>query len=401
MSNLRNVAIAYQDSWNIDAFGRARVSNTGQRFDAEFIYDKQPLLFDEVTVSGGTVVYNADSRDVTLNANNTTTGTLSGLIQKWNNPYTPGNSQLVEITGTLNEANLEGEVSFFLRDGITGLENETTQENWLNPTLDLDWTKSQILMMDFQSLKVGRIRFFLVRDGVPTKLHEITNDNRYVAGYWQYPALPVCWKIYNTETHTVSEMVYGNQTNGIGIRFKTLKNAGAKMRAICCTVKSEGGAELFDMKGFVFSADSGLTAKTVSTTMIPIISIRVKQFFKTVPNGSLTIPLSYSVQSDNPLLYKIILNPATLTGANFQDVDADSAVQVDISATAYTGGSVVYSDYLATGGRNTVQQVQGLLGRILLSVTPNNTLSTITIVAVRTTSSNASTFGQIGWKEIR
>jgi len=400
MSNFRKVDIAYQDSWNIDAFGRARVSNTGQRFDAEFIYDKQPLLFDEIVVTGGTIVYNATSRDVSLNINNETTATAATFVQKWHNPYTPGNSQLVELTGTLNEGNLVGEASLFLKNGITNTEIEIAQQNWTNPQNDTDWTKSQILMMDFQSLKVGRIRFFLVKDGVPTKLHEIVNDNRYTTGYWQSPALPICWKIYNTATHTVSEMTYGDNTNGIGLRFKTPKAATAKMRAICCTVKSEGGLDLFDLKGFIFSADRGVTARVVSTTVVPVISIRAKTTFKDIVNKMLVIPMAYAVQSDNPILYRLVLN-AVLTGASWQNNDTESGVEYDIAATSFTGGSIIYSDYLATGGGNSAQRVEGLLGRTILSYTSAGAQTTLTVVAVRTGASNANVFSEIGWKEIR
>jgi hypothetical protein len=41
----------------VDAFGRQRVSDTGQRLDVEFLYDKQRNFFDEIT-SNGTVTFN-------------------------------------------------------------------------------------------------------------------------------------------------------------------------------------------------------------------------------------------------------------------------------------------------------------------------------------------------------
>ena len=38
---------------NMDAFERNRVSNPSTVFDVKFEYDKQPLLFNELTAGGG------------------------------------------------------------------------------------------------------------------------------------------------------------------------------------------------------------------------------------------------------------------------------------------------------------------------------------------------------------
>ena len=48
-----------------DAFGRKRVSGTGQRLDVEFLYDKQIEYFDE-QLNNGTATHNGNPRDVTL-----------------------------------------------------------------------------------------------------------------------------------------------------------------------------------------------------------------------------------------------------------------------------------------------------------------------------------------------
>ena len=170
MSYFENASIQASDSISIDAFGRWRTSGTGNRFDIEFIYDKQPQLVDEVTNTGGTAVHDANARDVVLSVNNATNGTEAALYSHYDIPYTAGSSQLIDITGTLDAGAVGGGTAeVFLRSKITGSVTEQTipQSSWLTAKTGVDWSFSQIFSIDFQSLKVGRIRFNLVRNGIP------------------------------------------------------------------------------------------------------------------------------------------------------------------------------------------------------------------------------------------
>lgn len=397
-------SIQASDSASIDAFGRWRVSNTGQRMDIEFVYDKQPQLMDEVIVDGATITHNADSRDVTLAINSTTATAEAEFIQHWANPYTPGNSQLIDITGTLDAAGIGGgTASIFLKNGIDSSETVITQDNWSDNTVsDVDWSKSQIFSIDFQSLKVGRLRLFLVRNGLPVKVHEITNDNVRTGGYWQLPALPLNWKLYNDGSgNTVAEIGYFNGSNGIGFRYTIPVNANAELRAICGTVKSEGGENLLDMPGLSRHVDMGTSATIVGTTLIPIMSIRMKSTFNGLANRGLAIPEGYNIQINNPIRFVLLYN-ATLTGASFTDVSTGiSCMEYDTSATAVSGGFEVYSEYLTTGSRNTKTGAKGLLGKFPMSYGYDGVPDTITFAAIRTSSSSSSTLVSTQWREIR
>jgi len=398
-----SIGISVNDSFSIDAFGRWRTSGTGQRFDCEFLYDRQPSLFDQITAGAGTITHNAASRDVTLAVVNATNGSEAHFPQHWHNPYTPGNSQLIDITGTLDAGNIGGgTAAIVLRNGITATETVINQADWDAPNLDVDWTTSQILQIDFQSLKVGRLRINLVREGLPTQVHKIVNDNLRIEGYWQYAALPTFWRIYNAGGATIAEMGYADASNGIFMRYTIpTANASAKVQAICVTVKSEGGAPLLDMPGFQRSADTGVTAKTVSTTLIPVLSIRPSATFNGIVNRSLIVPEKFGIATDNAIRYVWVLNPATLTGASWAAVNAaTSAVEVDIAATAFTGGTVVDSDYVATQN-NTRAGSQGLLGRAPLSLGNTGTADILTLAMVRTGTTNASVLASVEWKEIR
>ena len=160
--------VEFGDSASLDAFGRLRVSEPSNRADIEFIYDKQPTLMDEVTAGGGSVAHVANTRDLTLSIGDAVDATEAAMYS-YDIPYTPGNSQLIDITGTMDFAEIGGgTAAVFLRSSVSGsvVETVVNQTAWNKNTVsNVDWTKSQIFALDFQSLKVGRIRYGLVRDG--------------------------------------------------------------------------------------------------------------------------------------------------------------------------------------------------------------------------------------------
>lgn len=388
--------------WSRDAFGRQRVSETGQRLDVEFLYDKQPNFFDEITTNG-TVTFNTTGRDLTLSISDAAAGTFA-TMRSHPVPYTPGNSQLIEMTGVLNLAGIAGGIAqVFLRSSVTGsvTEEVTDQASWSGAASDVDWSDSHIFAIDFQSLKVGTIRFGLVQNGEFTLVHQINNDNTRSSGFWQLASLPVYYRIYNDATYTYMEIGYGDEANAVGFRYRIAANASATMKAICSTVKSEGGTSLAELQGLSRSADNGETAVTISTTLIPILSIRPKATFQSVPNMAICLPKAFTISPTNPVRLEIIRD-ATLTGAAWADVDATGSVmEFDTTATAVTGGTIVYSGYFASAGRNSAASLQGILGKSVLWNRQGAQSGTLTVAAVRTENNDADCFASLQWDEIR
>jgi len=392
-----------------DAFSRQRVSDTGQRLDVEFIYNKQPDYFDEITNGGSAAVtFNGSSRDLTLTVGTTTNGEYA-TMRSHPIPYTPGNSQLIDITGVLDLANIgSGTAQTFIRSNITGsvVETTTDQSSWNNAKTGVDWSKSHIFSIDFQSLKVGRIRFFLNQNGSPVFLTEIINDNLRNTGYWQLASLPIYWRIYNDSTYSYMEMGYGDESNAIGLRYRIAANASATMKAICCTAKSEGGPQLFNMPGLPRSINSGITPVTVSTTKIPLLSIRPKTTFQTYANLIISLIKGFNIQTDDPIRVDIVHNGA-LTGASWADVDStESSMEYDVTASAITGGHVVHSEYIyasSTGPatRQYQQSISGLLGKTVLWDRKSTETGILSITAIRTSASDASVLSSLQWEEIR
>lgn len=394
--------VRYGDSPSLGAFGRLRTGEPGNRLDVEFIYDKQEEVFDEVVNGAGTVTHNSNSRDLTLAVVATGTGDNAAMYS-YDIPYTPGCSQLIDMTGVFDLAAIGGGTpQIFVRSKVSGSVIETVidQDNWDFPNADIDWAFSHIVVIDFQSLKVGRIRFNLNRGGVNQLLHEVTNDNVRNVGYWQLPAQPVYWRIYNDATYTYMEMGYGDTDNGIGIRYRIAKNALATMKAICATVKSEGGDAIFDIEGYNRTANMGATPTTVSTTLIPLISIRPKSTFNSIPNKSLAVPIDFTIQTDNPILV-VLLHNNTLVGASWVDVDTvESAQEYDISASAAADGHDILSEYVSTT-KNRTGGSRGFLGKTLLWNRRGSESGILTLCAIRTTNTDASVLASLNFGEIR
>ena len=396
------VPITRADDFYNDAFQRLRTSETNQRFDGEFDYDLAPLLFSDISAGGGSVTFNANSRDVTIATGGTGTDAIGGLRQRWANIYTKGNSQFIVLTGTLATIATGGRGEIFLRSKVSGTVTEQVlpQAEW-HITSGIDFTTSQIFYMDFQSLRVGRIRWGIDREGLAVPLAEVNNDNIRATGYWQTANQPVYWRQYNTADYTYTELGYGDEDNAIGFRYRIPVNAEQTMRAICATVKSEGGGDLFELAGAKFSASNGVTKKTVSTTLIPILSIQVKSTLNDYPVKGIVFPRDFEISNDNPIYYEWRVN-ATLTDASFASANANSITNVDTAATAVTGGRVIRSGYSGTAGAaaRTVSG-GGLTSKIPMGVSSAGVGDILTLCAVRDGNTNSVVGVSLNFEDVR
>jgi hypothetical protein len=291
-------------------------------------------------------------------------------------------------------------MSVFLRSTVTGTTTLQTvsHTDWLDQ-FDHDWRYSQIFRISFQSLRVGRIQFAMVHDGLIIKVAEILNDNLRATGYWQYANLPPYWKIYNDGANTVTEFGYGDELNGVGFRYVHSGTiAAAQALAICSTVKSQGGGRIENLPGTPWVTPIP-SAKTVSTTLIPVLSLRVGATFNSLVNRASVVLQGYTIATTQPIDFAIIYRPA-LTGASWSAIDATyNGVEYDVTASAITGGYRIAGDYTAASVSNPTR-VSGLLDRVLMSL-GSGTSDIISLSAIRAGSSDASVRAYLSGKELR
>jgi len=235
MSYIYNREIQLADTAQKDAFGRLRTSGITSLLELKHTFDTQPLLEDEIIDGGASV--SLDGSTVLME----TSGSDYIIRQSFASaPYQPGKSQIfeasfanLEITGGKNVIKRVGAYTsrviapyntffdgFFLesigesgvinfciyKDGTPVVVAPTT--NWLtddyDPTL-IDWSKSQLMMVDYQWLGVGRVRFYMVLEGVPRLFYEYTHANNEMGVYMIRPNKPIRHEIRATGVPLVTD----------------------------------------------------------------------------------------------------------------------------------------------------------------------------------------------------
>ena len=342
------------DGTNTDAFGRLRVSQPYTLFDSQNRYQVDGQ-FDTSIVSGGSTSYLPNEATVVMTVN--TTSGAEVVRQSYRSmPYQPGKGLLALNTFVMatGKTNLRQRVGYFgtqngvyfeltgtdtkafvLRSYISGSVDNTSrrveQSSWNGDKLNgtgasgytLDLTKPQILWMDFEWLGVGSVRCGFIINGQYIVCHTYNTANVYGSSVYMTTAiLPVRYEITNTGTTASS----------------------SSMKQICSSVVSEGGYEQYSI-GHI--ARNTTKVSTIGLTAKPIVSIRMASNRE----GSVIVPNRIQVLPITSQNYEIFLvKNATLSGASWSAVSTDPNVEQDTSATSYTGGSIVQTDYLSSSG---------------------------------------------------
>jgi len=394
VSRDENRKVKYGNSESLDAFHRLRISQPESIFDCKQLYDNAPLLFDDAEISGSgtSSSHSTDTASTTLSVSATTAGERARqTFRRFN--YQPGKSQQIMITFVLDKSGggsgINRKVGFFddnngiflhddegiykivRRTKVTGsvVDNEVSQSSWNLDKLDgtgesgktIDFSKSQILCIDFQWLAVGRVRTGFSIDGELIYFHEFLNANSLSVAYMSTPNLPVRYSIENDGTGAVSSI-----------------------ETICCAVISEGGIQDFGQIRY-FSTDGTHIEATTSGTIYAIVGIRLKTTHLSAHVELKKISLINATAADYEWL--LILNPTVASAITFSD-QTNSCVQTgtgnsgDPSTSTLTGGIHLSGGYVKSGGSsgsiidivpsliNLGAKIDGTRDEIYLSVKP-------------------------------
>jgi hypothetical protein len=284
-----------------------------------------------------------------------------------------------------------GTIGITVRSNVTGTPVDTTvtQENWNLDTMDgggdsenpsgitIDWTKGQLLVIDYQWLSIGRVRFGLEINGSIEYVHEVSHANVIAVPYMSTPNLPVRYQMITTDASPVSTM-----------------------RIICAVVISEGGR---DPTGINHShaTTSDVQANTVDT-VYALLGIRLKA----AQVGCEIEPIMVSVISkttgvESELEWQLILNPTVAGTFDYADKD-NSSVQTATgntdspSTNTVTDGTIIARGFIMEKG---VETVGARRNGLLLGVKIDGTLDTM-VLAVRPLSQNADVQGALTWQEM-
>jgi hypothetical protein len=328
---------------NVDAFGRLRVSSPLTLFDSSHRYADNNLWATSTT---GTAAATFSANEGLVNL---TVGTASGdqIIRETTKvfSYQPGKSLLVMSTFVFGGAkeNLrqrvgyygadnglyferEGSTLYFVeRSSVTGsvVNTRISQANWNQDPLDgtgrsgitLDSSKAQILYMDIEWLGLGTCRMGFIINGVFVPAHNFNHANLITTTYITTASLPMRYEMTNTDTTA----------------------SASTLKQVCSTAISEGGYEL---RGAQLSAGTAVTTPfslTTAGTLYPVVSIRLKS---TRLDAIVILTAISILGTTNNANYKWqVISSGTTTGGTWVSAGTNSAVEYNITGTAFTTGT--------------------------------------------------------------
>lgn len=319
MTYLLDDKIGYDDTANLTAFGRLRTSEARLLGEWRYMYGSGTSVEMNDKLVGGGVLVSNHAKNSYLGQVGTASGDRVVRQTKQYNPYIAGTSNIGMLTFTMNESkeNLKQSVGLFddyngflfrmnenvaevvvrkSADYSTVSEEVVPQENWNIDRLDgsmneynqsgvlADFSKSQILVIDYQWLGIGRVRFGFVIDGKIIYVHAFNHANYVTEVYTTQPSLPCRWEIEN-----------------VGIT-----ESSSEIMIICAAVYCEGSD---NETGFLRSVSTGNTNVSIvnSNGGVGVLAIRLKNTLLSKPNHAMARVKNFSVVSDNDVRYKLVI----------------------------------------------------------------------------------------------
>jgi hypothetical protein len=425
-----------RNDFTLDSFDRLRVSEPRIAFEYSFSAQTPTTastIWEATAFGAGTEALTTNLFGTNLT---TTTATSTGRwIQAYNHVrYAPGISTLLRFTFNLNtptSSNLRQRIGMFtdqgtfpstagdglffendsgvfsfvrryMTQGASGTEERVNQAIWnkdkLNGTgasgVSLDFTKTQHLLIEFQHLGVGTIRFgFDTSQGV-IWCHEMSSVNVLAEAWARTGSLPVRAECYNYGAGVINNL--------------TLIN---------CVVIQEGDVQ--DQRGWrYFSSNSGTTIKLGGTAagFYPLLSLRaastndLTKRARIVPT-KITIVVAVVATGATSLQCALLLLPTPNTGATFGVSQGGSVTTVDQAATAATAvtGSITWSAVIPNvvgsytfdiDNRDDNASVIGYNAAGTVSIAGSSVLMLAAGPLTGTASAGASIAASLTWKEL-
>lgn len=408
--NMKMAVYEYGDTPSIDPFDRLRVSTPFTLFDSKQLYDKNPLFWDEAIGGSATSVHSTTNARTRMSVTASSSDyVIRQTKQRFN--YQPGKGQLILMTffneqvagltkrvgafdgtGTNNLTPNNG--IFFETDGgiswniaKNGTITETvTQANWNADTLDgsgdannlsgltLNDDATQIAIIDFEWLGVGRVRVGFVIDGIIRYVHYFNhaNDSSFDSVYMSTPNLPLRYDIQSDGTN------------------------GGYLDHICSTVMAEGG---YDANGVLRSINRGsnkIDANTVGNTY-SLIAIRLKSTH--LDTSIIPINVTTLAATSDAYLWKLLGNPTISGTLTWNDLD-DSAIQYAIPGDS----NVITDEGVVTASGYTSDDIKSDTSDIKTSIKLGSQIDgtrDILVLAITPIGSFLDCYGSITWRELQ
>ena len=329
----------------------------------------------DVTVTNGA--------DTTVTANEIAAANYSSVGRGWS-AYANG-SKVVFVSwgagarsGTYSLSGATSAIGTFAqtRAGANSTDTWVAQTDWNVDTFDgtgssgvtLNTAKGNVYQIQYQWLGFGMISFFIENPttGKMVNVHNIQYANANTVLSVVNPTFPCYVAAINTTNTSNITVSTGSMMAGVqGIKEATGLNYGAS------ATKTNAGA-----------------------TEIPILTIRNKVVFQNKLNR-VTAKLTYmsaSVEHTKAVTVNFYAN-ATLVGSSFADIGTTTSVmEVDTSATSFSGGRKLFTLALGKTGNEVIQLLDTLAGLL-------NPGDTLTATSIPASQNNSETTVSFNWTE--
>ena len=292
-----------------------------------------------------------------------------------------------ELNGFFFEDSGDGTYRCVLRrNTASGVDEESfTRDEWNVDKLDgtgpsgitADPTAIQHMSIEYEWYGAGMIEWNFVINNNKYPIHRIYHANYHDHTWAAKAALPIRTELTNVAgtagTHTFYQ---GSHSFSV-----------------------EGTTELLGRQKSISSAIAGRNLQSANT-FYPIVAIRLKS----TALDSVIIPDEYSASTlDNTNIFVRVIENANITGGTWVSFSDDSPVEYNITATGYSNGSTLSTNYISSTNMGAVTTFpQRSITQITRKTTTTlgDTSGTF-LIAIAATGSNKDGWASLGWIEVR
>lgn len=398
-----------------DAFSRLRVSESYTLGDYSHVYGLRED-FHQVTMGGATISYTIYDPVAKLEVG---VGENDHAIYQSikHHQYIPGKSQLTYLSFILGEQteNItkrvglydirngvfledDGENYYFVlrttKGGDVFEEERFIKSEWninrcdgsLPHNFSIDFTKIQLMFIDYQWLGAGRIRLGFIYKGVLVYAHEIYNANIKNYVYWSNPSLPIKTEIFNT-----------------------LASSGGYLKFASGSVSSEDG---YEETGDIASINTNKQTITSVDGQKAAIALRIKSEYEGVANTSICNINKINILAEDALLkYELFrldtdadIYGGTWESEHYNHVEYNRTIAT--FSVNFTHAHLLDSGFIS-GGKDSVTELVSSVGIrpkrdfIALSYDSTNSSAFVLIITALELSGGENNFRTaIQWREI-